>query len=647
MNTPVFSELPRWRDRKREIAERPAQRSTNRASVGALLLGIFCAASAQGQYEVLHTFNLSDGASPISLIQGSDGNFYGTAAHGGNYNRGTLFRMSPGGVVTVLHHFDGSDGAEPARRLVEGSDGNFYGTTTEGGASNLGAIFRMSPACAFDVLHHFSSADGEYPGGLIEASDGNYYGTTYYGGSSGCGTVFRMSSSGIMEVPVLHSFTCPDGGPDDRLLEGSDGNFYGTTWGNPGMIYRMTPAGSVTVLHHFANAEGGNHSIGGLVEGSDGYYYGTNSGNFDGDEFLGSVFRISASGGFETLHLFHPSEGSEPSSSLIVGSEGSLYGRNANAAFRVSPSGGFSVLRFLGFGRDDGLIEGKNGFLYGGAAGEIFRLSAGNSAAATAGQSVTVSTAPQMPGYAGVTATLTNDGSGIPAVTVQNFPQDPGTSGIIDVGGEYVDLKVTGADLGDTVTANFYYPTTITGSNEINLQLFYFTGSAWAVVRSSGSVDPLKDTIDNLDGTISGGRFAVLFDATSTPKVTELTGTVFTSSVAVSYGVCLLYDPTKAHKKGSTIPIKIQLCDGVRNLSAADVGVTALGVVLLSSNAPGTLEDSGNANSDSNFRYDASLGGSGGYIYNLSSGGLQTGTYALRWKAGADQVIHTAGFQVR
>ena len=232
-------------------------------------------------------------------------------------------------------------------------------------------------------------------------------------------------------------------------------------------------------------------------------------------------------------------------------------------------------------------------------------------------------------------------------MTVQNFPQDPGTSGIIDLGGKYVDLKVTCADLADTVAASFYYPTTITGSNETNLQLFYFTGSAWAAVRSSGNLDPVKSTADNLDGSVSGGRFAVLFDATSTPKVTELTGTVFTSSVAVSYGVCLLYDPTKSHKKGSTIPIKIQLCDGARNLSAADVGVAALGVVLLSNSAPGTLEDSGNANPDFNFRYDSSLGETGGYIYNLSTGGLQRGTYVLRFKAGADQVIHTAGFQIK
>jgi hypothetical protein len=131
-------------------------------------------------------------------------------------------------------------------------------------------------------------------------------------------------------------------------------------------------------------------------------------------------------------------------------------------------------------------------------------------------------------------------------------------------------------------------------------------------------------------------------------QITELTGTVFTFSIAVSYDTCLLYDPSRAHRSGSTIPIKSQLCDEEgANLSAADVVVTALGVSLVSGEASGPVEDSGNANPDSNFRYDSSLGDSGGYIYNLNTRGLATGTYAVQFKAGADQVVHTAQFQVR
>jgi len=296
-----------------------------------------------------------------------------------------------------------------------------------------------------------------------------------------------------------------------------------------------------------------------------------------------------------------------------------------------------------------GAFQTAAGTNFGGGEIETFvsKISAADTATAPAGQSVTVSTIPGVPGDAGISATLTNNGGGAPAVTAESFPSNPGTANIIDLGGRYVDLKVTGATLADSVTAKFYYPSTVTGSNEANLALFYFTGSAWALVHGSGNVDPVKNTTDNLDGTVSGGRFVVVFDATSTPKVTELTGTVFTSSVAVSYAACLLYDPTKTHKSGSTVPIKLQLCDGARNLSAADIGVTAVGVVLVSSNAPGSLEDAGNANPDSNFRFDPSLGGPGGYIYNLSTRSFKTGTYALRFKAGVDTVIHSVQFEVR
>ncbi len=117
---------------------------------------------------------------------------------------------------------------------------------------------------------------------------------------------------------------------------------------------------------------------------------------------------------------------------------------------------------------------------------------------------------------------------------------------------------------------------------------------------------------------------------------------------AAAFNICLLYDPTKAHRRGSTIPIKLQLCDASGNLSSSNIALTALSVQLVSSAAPGPVEDSGNANPDNNFRYDASLGGTGGYIFNLSTRGLATGTYNLNFKVvGADPTIYTAPFQVR
>jgi uncharacterized repeat protein (TIGR03803 family) len=185
-------------------------------------------------------------------VQGSDGNFYGTTYVGGQhsyYNPGTVFRISPSGGYGSLYSFGSvpNDGAYPAAALVQGSDGNFYGTTDCGGAANVnltslcfgyGAVFRISPTGSEMILHSFggSPADGAYPlAGLVQGCDGNFYGTTYNGGTStncsgGCGTVFRISPSGT--YTSLYSFgSSPSDGqiPQGGLVQGSDGNFYGTT----------------------------------------------------------------------------------------------------------------------------------------------------------------------------------------------------------------------------------------------------------------------------------------------------------------------------------------------------------------------------------------------------------------------------------
>jgi uncharacterized repeat protein (TIGR03803 family) len=100
----------------------------------------------------------TDGQNANGLIQGSDGNFYGTTAGGGleygectfgNYGCGTVFKITPTGVETVLHYFtDNSigiaDGAYPTAGLIEGSDGNLYGTTQTGGAYYAGTVFKMT-----------------------------------------------------------------------------------------------------------------------------------------------------------------------------------------------------------------------------------------------------------------------------------------------------------------------------------------------------------------------------------------------------------------------------------------------------------------------------------------------------------------------
>jgi len=155
------------------------------------------------------------------------------------------------------------------------------------------------------------------------------------------------------------------------------------------------------------------------------------------------------------------------------------------------------------------------------------KVQAPQSSIADPGATSSSSTPPGAAGQPGVSATITNTGGTATTLTTARYDSNPVGGTFIDVGGGFVDLQVTGADPADKVTAKFYYPTTITGATETSLQLQYWTGNAWAPVLSSGGVAPAKDTTDNLDGTTSGGRWTVTFDATSAPPVTGLAGTVF------------------------------------------------------------------------------------------------------------------------
>jgi uncharacterized repeat protein (TIGR03803 family) len=241
----------------------------------------------------------SDGMNPNGdLIQASDGNFYGTTTYGGTdgvvSDEGTVFRVTPEGVETVLHSFVGTDGANPAAGLVEGTDGNLYGTTNGGGSGDNGTAFRITPAGVLTVLHVFSgsSSDGAKPTTLIQGQDGNFYGVTAAGGTSNNGTVFEISSTGT--GTVLYSFARADGSWPISLIQASDGNFYGTTLfggatGN-GTAFRVTPDGVATVLHAFGTGATDGINPNGLVQGIDGNLYGTTAGG--GTSNQGTVFRI-------------------------------------------------------------------------------------------------------------------------------------------------------------------------------------------------------------------------------------------------------------------------------------------------------------------------------------------------------------------
>ena len=299
-----------------------------------------------GSETTLHSFIKSDGATPYgALIQATDGNFYGTTLEGGGSQScdrgcGTVFKMTPSGTLTTLHSFCAqsgcADGSAPFAGLIQATDGNFYGTTATGGANAIGTVFKITPSGTLTTLHSFEGTDGVYPEGpLVQATDGNFYGTTNQGGSGcvvGCGTIFKITPDGTLTT--LHLFTYDEGQRSVAgLVQTSDGNFYGTTTEGGigdcvegcGTVFRITPDGTLTVLHLFTGPDGGD-ATGTLIQATDGSLYGTTY--VRGTYNFGTIFKISMNGTFTVLHNFinRPTEGFYPYAGLIQARDGNFYG---------------------------------------------------------------------------------------------------------------------------------------------------------------------------------------------------------------------------------------------------------------------------------------------------------------------------------
>jgi uncharacterized repeat protein (TIGR03803 family) len=272
--------------------------------------------------------NCTDGAMPYGgLVLGTDGNFYGTTFSGGTTRQaGTVYKITPAGKLTTLHNFTfGRDGANPYDTLLQATDGNFYGTAQYGGAHGLGVVFKITTQGTFTVLHSFDSTDGSEPeAGLIQATDGDLYGTTYNGGTGGYGTAFKITLGGVFTN--LHVFEDDVDGRDlvSGVVQGSDGNFYGTAGGGGplgyGTIYVMTSAGAVTVLHNFDVTDGDAPNL--LLLGTDGNLYGTSiSGGGNGN-----VFMSTTAGTVTQVHGFNDTDGALPFAGPAEGTDGNLYG---------------------------------------------------------------------------------------------------------------------------------------------------------------------------------------------------------------------------------------------------------------------------------------------------------------------------------
>lgn len=410
------------------------------AVVAALLTAMLSLSSAQ-TVKTLINFDNTNGSDPYAaaLTQGFDGNLYGGAAQGGtntctlfggSSTCGVIFRLTAAGKVTVLHDFDGTDGASPDGTLVRNASGNLYGVTQFGGANTActtfgadgcGTVFKITPSGDFTSLYSFCSlancADGATPtGGLVLGADGNLYGTTSYSGANyqecygnGCGTIFRITTTGTLTT--LYSFAGTDGmGPNGPLVQFSNGDLYGAAGGGGengyGTIFKITTGGTLTTLHNFKGTDG--YGANPLTLGADGNFYstttdgGTTNNSTCGSYGCGTVFKVTSSGKLTTLYNFcsQPAcaDGFGPIWSLMQATDGNLYGNTGEfngttivgdgTIFKVTTGGAFTNL--YTFNGSDGeypagaMMQATNGTLYGTTSfggtdgyGTIFSLSEG------------------------------------------------------------------------------------------------------------------------------------------------------------------------------------------------------------------------------------------------------------------------------
>lgn len=375
---------------------------------------IFCvvliamATTAWAQTEsILHSFTCAatDGCSPYAGVTlDSSGNIYGTTLTGGTNGVGTVFKLTPSGVFSLVHSFDytGSDGFVPYAGVTLDSGGNIYGTTYEGGTIGFGAVYKITPSGTESLLYSFTGGtDGSYPQSvLVFDKSGNLYGTTSYGGAYGWGTVFKISGSGTFSV--LYGFTgATDGGnPGTNLVLDSSDNLYGiTTSGGAytfGTVFKVTPSGTESVLYSFnANGKDGFYPFYGVARDPSGNLYGTTGRG--GSIGVGTIFEVKSSDTESILHSFKGgTDGIFPVGQVVLTSK-ALYGVthyggtfDLGTIFEITTSGETNLHAFASNGTDgyfplSGLAIDSSGNLYGtttqggsgpceGGCGAVFKL---------------------------------------------------------------------------------------------------------------------------------------------------------------------------------------------------------------------------------------------------------------------------------
>ncbi|MGD0823287.1 MAG: choice-of-anchor tandem repeat GloVer-containing protein [Terriglobales bacterium] len=343
------------------------------ASALGLVATLFLAMATQAlgqQPTQLYAFECSpsgcpDGQNPGTLLQASDGNFYGIAqGDGGPSGEGTIFRLTSKGHFKLLYTFLGEEGPGPA--LVEARDGNLWGVN----AAYMGSVYKVSKnGSGFKTVYTFPEI--ELSATLTVGKDGNLYGSTALGGtgtacgSLGCGTIFTIDvATGVLTT--LYSLNgTSDGSNPSGLIQASDGNFYGTTRNN---VFRVTPTGTFTVVSYLP---AGDNAFGGVIQASNGSLYGM----LNDASALPQLFQVALDGSdFVAFPALSSLPHIELLSTLLQASDGNLRlttfpTAGSGAIVSLSPSTG-SIVQNIAFATyATPLIQAKNGNLYGTASG--------------------------------------------------------------------------------------------------------------------------------------------------------------------------------------------------------------------------------------------------------------------------------------
>jgi uncharacterized repeat protein (TIGR03803 family) len=358
--------------------------SRNYAGVLALCVGVLAGANCLSQsLQTLLSFAQPPSNPSGGLVQGPDGNFYGTAQYGGAYGYGSVFRVTTNGVMTDLVDFNGVNGAYPVAGLISDTNGSFYGTTQYGGTSvygsGYGTVFRVTTNGVLTNLTGLNPRIGANPqANLVWGSDGKLYGTTCNGGDYGDGTVLQITTNGLCSA--LCSFAYTNGAhPVSSVLLSRDGNIYGTTQmgGNGfGVVYCLTPSGTLSTLGSFDFLFNGAFPLSALVEDAAGNLYGTASVGGGAGTGSGTIFEIPATN--HQLIVGVAALNDTPHSGLVAGPGKVYYGATFNSLYQFSATdgsvkvfnvaiGGFSIYSAPFLGADGSLYDttfwgGTNGY---------------------------------------------------------------------------------------------------------------------------------------------------------------------------------------------------------------------------------------------------------------------------------------------